>query len=66
MNRAATTSTHSHGFSFPSLLKPNDAGIPIFLSILLRYLRITPLLAFIVGLYATLMKHMSSGPLWFR
>ena len=39
---------------------------PITLSVLLRYLRLTPLLAFLVGLYGGLFKFLGKGPLWFR
>eukprot|EP00730_Choanoeca_flexa_P004796 TRINITY_DN11804_c1_g1_i1.p1 TRINITY_DN11804_c1_g1~~TRINITY_DN11804_c1_g1_i1.p1 ORF type:complete len:787 (+),score=220.84 TRINITY_DN11804_c1_g1_i1:113-2473(+) len=39
---------------------------PISLSVVLRYLRLTPLLAFLVGLYAALFKYFGKGPLWFR
>ncbi|EDQ85299.1 uncharacterized protein MONBRDRAFT_38918 [Monosiga brevicollis MX1] len=51
------------------LVKKIDKGArapPFFLSVVLRYLRLTPLLAFVVGCYATLYKYMGKGPLWYR
>lgn len=50
----------------PFVLTTCPAGIPVFLSIVLRYLRITPLLAFLLGVYACLLKYIGDGPLWFR
>eukprot|EP00049_Salpingoeca_infusionum_P006030 m.100441 g.100441 ORF g.100441 m.100441 type:complete len:665 (+) comp13172_c0_seq1:135-2129(+) len=39
---------------------------PLHLAVLMRYLRLTPLLAFVVGIYGGLFRYMGKGPLWFR
>lgn len=36
------------------------------LMVLLRWLRLTPLVAFVVGFYGSLMQFLGSGPLWYR
>ncbi|EGD82595.1 hypothetical protein PTSG_03249 [Salpingoeca rosetta] len=40
--------------------------IPVFMGMVLRYLRVTPLLAFIVGAYACFFRYFGHGPLWYR
>eukprot|EP00035_Acanthoeca_spectabilis_P006177 m.121578 g.121578 ORF g.121578 m.121578 type:complete len:721 (-) comp13389_c0_seq2:129-2291(-) len=42
----------------------NKFPAPIF--ILLRYLRLTPLYAYVLCLYATVVVHLGQGPVWFR
>ena len=39
---------------------------PFLLVCLLRYLRLVPLYGFIIGVYAYLAGHFSSGPFWYR
>lgn len=41
-------------------------NFPFILAIVFRWLRIVPVLAFLVGAYATIFKYFASGPIWFR
>ncbi len=47
------------------VIKKNK-NFPFVMAILFRWLRIVPVLAFLVGAYASLFKYFASGPIWFR
>ena len=40
--------------------------LPIVLGVVFRWLRLAPMVAFVVGVYSTLIVYAGDGPLWFR
>ncbi|KAF2893852.1 hypothetical protein ILUMI_12321, partial [Ignelater luminosus] len=50
-------------YTFMGAMK-NGIKFNIFSYYIHRYLRLTPLIAVVIGIYATILKHLGSGPIW--